>query len=135
MARGDKHMKLEIRWPWLLSVPLLLLFGSCGSCIVKDLRSPARQSDEAIQAEMLLATPIATEYAEARRYIDHRFPGNVWDAWIDYHGKHPKKVYVKYGSYTEQSGFPLSTVVQVSWWFDPDGRLEEIKVSRHGDGP
>jgi hypothetical protein len=83
---------------------------------------------------MLLATPIGTEYTESRKYIDHRYP-QVWDALGDYHAKHPKVVHVIYGSYMDSRNFPFSTVVKVVWYFDPNGKLEEIRVSRFVDAP
>jgi len=76
---------------------------------------------------MLKATPIGTEYVEARKYIDLRFP-HVFEIW-DRDGKQPNKVYVTYGSYA------FVNVVDVSWYFDQNGRLEKIKVSRYLNGP
>jgi hypothetical protein len=83
---------------------------------------------------MLMATPIGTEYAEARKYIDHRFP-QVFANLGDRDRKQPKVVYVTYGTYVEPRHFPFANVVTVSWYFDPNGRLEKITVSRYVDGP
>jgi hypothetical protein len=76
---------------------------------------------------MLKATPIGTEYVEARKCIDLRFP-HVFETW-DRDGKQPNKVYVTYG----RDAF--LNVVDVYWYFDPKGRLEKITVSRYLDGP
>jgi hypothetical protein len=83
---------------------------------------------------MLMATPIGTEYSEAKKYIDHRFP-RVLENCGDRDRKQPKVVYVTYGTYVEPGNFPFANVVNVSWYFDPNGRLEKITVTRYMDGP
>ena len=83
---------------------------------------------------MLIATPIGTEYPEARKYIDLRFP-RVLENWGDRDRKQPKVVYVTYGTYVEPRNFQFAHVVDVSWYFDLKGRLEKITVTRYVDGP
>jgi hypothetical protein len=117
-------------WPWLFL--LLSLFACCGSWITTDLRSPARQADATIQADILRQTPIGTKYSDGREYIDSHF-GQVFTTWPEQDGKTVNHTYVEYGSYTQARNFPFANVVRIHWYFNADGVLERISVSRYLD--
>ena len=89
---------------WLLA-PLAFI-GFCGPCVVQDLRSPARRPDEVIRAEILAATPIGTQYAEAKEYINRRFD-RASEMWPGGSERKVNVTHVVYGTYTEVQSFPL----------------------------
>ena len=115
---------------------LLPVFLWAGNLIQSETHNPARQSEEAIRAEVLAETPLRTNRKQVQQYISKRW-GNEGMAFSEDDaetGKTRRGVYWQYGRYIDfRDPFHQINVV-VKWYFDDRDRLDDIAVAKRAGG-
>jgi hypothetical protein len=120
----------------LLVAALLILAGL--SCAVAN---PARRSRRAIRRDLLVATPIGTQYREALRALQKRFKDVHVNAESGFLRQEPgREDVVGVRSIEVHLGrcyrFPFGiTSVDAFWGFDSEGRLLDVWVWKTTDAP
>jgi hypothetical protein len=87
-----------------------------------------QQSPDEISAEFLQKTPIGTTAQDVDAFLKSQ--GLTYHIWGS--GKVGNFVSIL-GSYWSRETFPFATVIQASWVFDDNGRLQSIKVRKYMD--
>ena len=108
---------------------LLVILGCCLASNV----NPARRSEATIRDELLSATPIGSDEATVDHYAKRHFPQDNFFQWVD--TETGKLLMLCYGCYNTWDCFPFSTCVQAAWYFDKNGKLTAISVSKWVDAP
>ena len=119
------------KWAIIGSICAIAILGILGCCLLASL-NPSRQSKEAIQEEILKATPIGSTEDFVDRYAKSRFNQDKDFGWAKFDDR--KLLGVFYGSNIVEN-FPYSTWVRVSWHFDKEGKLTTVLVVKWIDGP
>jgi hypothetical protein len=101
-------------------------------CVLTTLFNPARKSDAAIREELLIATPLGSSETQVKQYAQRRF-GEVRGGRVP--GAEGKVLSVTYGTYLPLDDLPWPAVVNASWYFDKEGKLERVGASRYSDSP
>jgi hypothetical protein len=120
----------------LLLLPMAIWL--CQLFVGEFITNPARQSPEAIKAELLAATPLGCDSKRIQTYILSRWgrEGTTFVGAPDSHDVRGHGILVCYGSYTNlPRDYPSATDVMVYWILDDQDRLETIIVRRSNVGP
>jgi hypothetical protein len=137
-AAGKRSRYLRFGAP---VVVLIVLFVFCSGCGYTDFYNPARRSHQEIRAEILAATPLGTDIGQVQAYIHSRW-GKHGSGFQEPRstGKDQQGISTEYGSPYYQ--FPHDVLdlvspveVSVCWFFDEQGRLDEVRVDKHQTGP
>jgi hypothetical protein len=124
-----RRVKLKI----VLLIAMAGLIGLLSFCILSDLMSSARRSDRDIRDELLDATALGSSEAAVYRYATAHFERDNFFHWSE--TETGKQLQALYGCYSTIRNFPLPTCVRVTWVFNNDHKLVDIRLARWIDGP
>jgi hypothetical protein len=108
-----------------LVVVIAIAAAVLGVTVVPNLRTRGRQSDAAIEKELLADVPLGSRIETVEAYAKDRFGefgrlqrGGNWE------------VFVLYDRFLTLDMFPGGTSVRVAWQFDADRRPAGVTVQR-----
>jgi hypothetical protein len=117
---------------WTLLVIGAIAGVAASWCCLSAVFNPARQSEKAIEEELLQATPLGSSVGEVDLYVKTRFARHHFH-W--YEPKDDKRLVLSYGCYNTLQEFPWATCVRATWLFDKNGKLIDIGVFKWIDCP
>jgi hypothetical protein len=103
-----------------------------GCCLFSTFNS-ARRPNEAIEDELLRATPLGSDEAAVDRYAKEHFAQDNFFEWRN--SEAGRILSARYGCYQTLENFPFATCVEVTWSFDKDKKLTRISVGKWVDLP
>lgn len=130
-ARDEKRGGEQSSSKLLVTVVVVMLMGLIFGIVLLTFH-PARRSNDEIRREVLELTPLGCNAADVERFARERL-GRVTVVYYADAGC-PRHMAASYGHYFDMHSLPWSTTVRVMWFFNKEGRLDDIQISRFNDG-